>query len=409
MLFSNAIKNSSAGLPPLSDEGAWIAYLQGRGYATITPNTAIKVAAVFRCVDLVSKTMASLPLNLFKKIEGGREKAEDHPLYKLLYRLPNPTTTAFEFWQMYVTNLMLTRGAYAKIVRDKNGFIRQLWNIPTANVQKFFNTYNGERYIRVSLGNGRKETLREGDFMYTPGLRVNSDIDPENPLQIAADVLGLTTALNTFALDFFENGTNLGGFVEYPAAVKNEAYKKFKESWQETYAGVKNYHKIAFLEDGFKFHQLTKNLDESQALESRKFAVIEACRIFSVPPHKVFELDKATFDNIEQINIEYVQETVSPMAVRIEQTIFKDLLTAKEQDVYYAKFNENALLRGDTATRKDYYNTMRQIGVYSANDIREKEDENMIPASEGGDAYMVNGALVNMKYAKDNKPKGAAQ
>ena len=115
--------------------------------------------------------------------------------------------------------------------------------------------------------------------------------------------------------------------------------------------------------------------------------MIEACRVFGVPPHKVFEMDRATFNNIEQVNIEYVQEAVTPMSVRLEQTIYKDCLTSKEQDVYYAKFNQNALLRGDTATRTAYYNTMRQNGVYSANDILDKEDENRIPAEQGGDEY----------------------
>jgi HK97 family phage portal protein len=407
MIFRDRTKNNSVGgLPPASDEGAWIAYLQGRGYTTITAMTAIKVATVFRCVDLVSKTIASLPLNLLKKTAEGREKAENHNTYKLLYRLPNPTTTAFEFWHMYIFNLMLTRGAYAKIVRDRNGFIRQLWNVPTANVRKYFNNYNGERYIVVNLGNGRTETLREGEFMYSPGLRLNSDIDPENPIKIANDVLGLSMALDGFAKDFFENGTNLGGFVEYQEAVSDNAYERFRESWQETYAGVKNQHRIAFLEDGFKFSQLTKDLDKSQALESRKHEVLEICRMFGVPPHKVFELDKATFNNIEQINIEYVQEAVAPMTVRLEQTMYKDLLTTKEQDVYYQKFNVNALLRGDIATRTAYYHNARNDGWMNGDEIRDLEDMNNMPDGQGK-IYAINGNMIPVSSIPQNLPKGA--
>jgi HK97 family phage portal protein len=407
MIFRDITKNSSVGaLPPMSDEGAWIAYLQGRGYTTMTPMNALKIATVFRCVDLVAKTIASLPLILYRKTDTGREKADKHNLYKLLHMLPNPTTTAFEFWHMYIFNLMLTRGGFAKIVRDRNGFIRQLWNIPTANVYgPKANTVNGERYIRVVLSEGKSETLREGDFMYSPGLRMNSDIDPENPVTIAAEVLGLSRALDSFARDFFENGTNLGGFIEYPSEVSSSSFETFKKEWHEAYAGVMNQHKWAILEDGFKVHEITKDLDKSQALESRKHAVIEICRMFGVPPHKVFELDKATFDNIEQINIEYVQEAVAPMNVRLEQTMYKDLLTVREQDVFYSKFNVNALLRGDTATRKDYYNTMRQGGMMNADEIRELEEMNPIGEEEGGKVYLVNGNMISLKNAANNLPK----
>lgn len=191
---------------------------------------------------------------------------------------------------------------------------------------------------------------------------------------LRGQVLAMST--HGYAKDFFENGSNLGGFIECPESLSDTAYTRF--NWQATYSGVANQHKIGFLEDGLKFSQLGRNPNESQALESRKFEVTEICRIFGVPPYKVFDLDRATFSNIEQQNIEYVQESITPMAVRLEETIYKDLLTTAEQLVYYAKFNVNALLRGDIAARTTYYNSMRQNGVFSANDIRDMEDLNRI-------------------------------
>lgn len=397
----------ASALPALHDDGAWAAYLGAKGYR-VSAMTAIKVSAVLRCVDLVAKSMASLPLNLFKTTDGGRIKAVDHRLYKLLYRLPNRYTTAYEFWHMYVANLMLTRGAYAKIERNRAGFITALWNIPTANVSKFFNnTVNGERYIIVNLGNGKTETLREGDYMYTPGLRINSDIDPENPVMLAAEVLGLTLALNGYARDFFECGSNLGGFVKHPDIMEEESYKRFKESWSEKYAGVINQHRVAFLEDGMDFLPLGNDPEKSQALESRKFAVTEICRIFGVPPHKVFDLENATFSNIEHQNSEYVQDCIAPMAVRIEQTIYRDLLTYSEQETYYAKVNINALMRGDMAARSAYYHNARQDGWMSSNDIRELEDMDKLPPDQGGDVYAVNGNMIPLTAVPQNLPKGA--
>lgn len=405
--FGKVIEIKNESLPKPGNDAAWDAYLRGLGYNT-SANTAIKVSAVLRCVDVVSKTMASLPLNLFKVTSDGRIKAETHNLYKLLYRLPNKYTTSYEFWHMYIFNLMLTKGAYAKIVRDSSGFIRELWNIPTANVSNWqYNTVNGERYIFVSLSNGVTETLREGDFMYTPNLRFSSNEDPEDPIAIAADVLGLTRALNGYANDFFANGSNMGGFIEHPGTMSDEAYERFKETWQQTYAGVLNSHKVAFLEDGMKFSSLGKNPEESQALESRKFAITEICRLFGVPPHKAFDLEHATFSNIEQQNIEYVQESIDPMAVRLEQTIYRDLLTNKEQNVFYAKWNINALMRGDIAARTTYYHNARQDGWLNADDIRELEDMNKLPPGQGGDVYAVNGNMIPLSSIPQNMPKGA--
>lgn len=400
------ISNSTSDLPSISQNEEWSAYLAGRGYS-VSSNTALKVSAVIRCVDVVAKTMASLPLNLYETGERGKEKAVRHPVYKLIYRLPNRHTTAYEFWHMYIFNLMLTTGAYAKIVRNRSGFITALWNIPTSNVSGInINKENGERYIDVTL-DGVTERLRDGEFMFTPGLRFSDSDDPEDPVKIARDVLGLTMALNGYAKGFFENGTNLGGFIEYDGTISDQSYERFKQSWAKTYSGVTNSNKWAFLESGFKITQLGQKPNDSQALESRKFQITEVCRMFGVPPHKVFDLDRATFSNIEQQNIEYVQESITPMSVRIEQTIYKDLLTESEQMKYYAKFNVNALLRGDIAARTNYYHNARQDGWLNANDIRELEDMNRIPEDQGGDVYAVNGNLIPLSAVPQNLPKGA--
>lgn len=349
--------------------------------------------------------MSSLPLNLYQTTANGREKAVNHPLYKLLYRLPNPETTAYEFIHMFVFNLMLTKGAYAKIVRDRNGFITALWNIPTANTKPGRNSVSGERYIDVYADGMYLETLRDGNYMWTPGLRFTDATDPEDPLRIASEVLGLTMALNSYAEDYFKNGSNIGGFVELPNALGDESFARFKESWQASYEGVTNQHKIAFLEEGAKFHELGKTPEDSQALESRKFEILEICRIFGVPPHLCYDLDRSIFSNIEQQNISYVQDCLSPMSVRIEQSIYKDLLTVKEQDIYFSKFALNGLLRGDIAARTAYYNSARQNGWMNSTEIRELEDMSAIPEEDGGLAYLVNGNYISLKNAANNLPK----
>jgi HK97 family phage portal protein len=400
------IKNSYIQtLPSLSRDDAWGNYLSGKGYA-VSANTALKVAVVIRCVDVVAKTIASLGCHLQKETEQGKTKATNHPLYKILRMLPNPKTTSYEFWHLYIVNLMLSWGAFAKIERDQNGFIRGLWNIPTCRVtQQWNNLATDERYIDVTWSSGKPERLYEGEYMFTPGFRFRDETEPEDAIKIASEVLGLTMALNGYAKDYFENGSNMGGFIEYPNAVGMEAFHRFKDDWQKTYGGVMNQHKWAILEGGFKVNKMDSNPTDAQALESRKMQIEEVCRIWGVPPHKVFLLDRMTFNNVEQINIEYVQECLNPMSERLEQTIYKDLLTSKEQNKLSANFSTNKLLKGDTATRTSYYNTMRQNGVMSTNDIRDLEDMNRIPPELGGDEYYINGNMITLANAKGNLPK----
>jgi len=221
--------------------------------------------------------------------------------------------------------------------------------------------------------------------------------------------LGLTLKLNNYAKDFFENGSNLGGFITYPGKINEIAFAKFKEDWQKAYTSVQSQHKWAILEGGFDLKQLENNPANAQALESRKFQIIEVCRTMGVSPHKVFALEGVNYNSIEQLNIEFWQETIDPMDERLSQTIFKDLLLASETAKYYARFNTNKLLKGDTAARTAYYKAGRNDGWMSANDIRDLEDMNRIPLEEGGSAYLINGNMITLTNAQKNIPKGVKE
>jgi HK97 family phage portal protein len=409
--FEIGIKNQA--LPALSSDSDWTNYLKGAGYG-VSSDTALKIAVVIRCVDVVSKSMASMGCNLFRETKTGRELAKQHNLYRLLKYMPNRETTAYEFWSQYILNLMLTSGAYAKIVRDQNGFIQELWNIPTSHVTPYRNSVTGERYIEVvyppnSHTGIMGERIYESNMMYTPGIRINNEEQSEDFIRIAADVLGLTIHLNSYADDYFKNGSNLGGFITYPNGINETAFMKFKEDWGKAYSGVANSHKYAILEGGFDIKKFDSNPEQSQALESRKFQIIEVCRLFGVPPSKVFALETMTYNSMEQANIEYTNESLEPMNVRLAQTIHKDLLNSLEKKSYYANFDTKKLLKGDIAARTAYYHNARQDGWMSANDIRELEDMNDIPAEDGGNIYAINGNMIPITAIPLNLPKGATK
>ena len=405
--FHIGIKNEA--LPPLARDDAWQSYLKGAGYG-VSSDTALKIAVVLRCADVVSKSMASMGCNLFKETKTGRELAKQHNIYRLLKFMPNRETTAYEFWHMYIMNLMLTSGAYAKIVRDNNGFIREIWNIPTARVTPQRNEVTGERYIDVTYSSKSHtgimgERIYEANFLHTPGIRVNDEEQSEDFIRIAGKVLGLTINLNEYADDYFVNGSNMGGFISYPNGINETAFNKFKADWNKAYQGVTNSHKWAILEGGFAATKFDSNPEQSQALESRKFQIIEVCRLFGVPPSKVFALETMTYNSMEQAAIEYVQESLEPMNIRLSQSIYKDLLNFSEKKSYYAVFDTKSLLKGDIASRTSYFNTMRNNGILSANDIREIEGYNDIPDEDGGNALLVNGNFISLKNAQGNLPK----
>ena len=375
----------------------WLTSFLGSGYESkagikINHDTALKVSAVFACVNVISTTLASLPLTTYKRMKRGKEQAKNLNLYELLHDLPNPETTSFDFIIMYIVNLLLTGDAFAFIKRDGNGIIRELWNIPSGNVTIYRNKETAELFYKVKdPDKGIEVVYYKENIMHTRGMRFQSSDKSIDPIQIARDILGLSAALEEYGSNYFKNGANSGAVVEYPGAMKEDAFIRFKNSFNEKYAGIGNSSKVLFLENGTKYNKIGNNPNESQSLESRKFQVIEIARMFNVPPHKIMDLERATFSNIEQQSIDFVQSCIGPMCVRIEQTIYKDLLNTKERKNVFAKFNLNGLLRGDSTARKEFYQAGIQNGWFSPNDVRELEDLN---AYDGGDAYMVNGNMM---------------
>ncbi len=394
-----------ATLPGLGNDDGWAALL---GTGTMDSMMALKIGAVFRCVDLLSKTMASLPLHMMETTgDSAKRRARDHAIFNLVYALPNEYTTAYDFWQMFVANLLLTRGAFAKIVRNGRGQVTALWNIPTQNVSGVdADPATGQRSIIVSTEGG-SEKLLAGEFLYVPNFRFASDIDPHDPIAMAGKILGMTSDLNTLSASAYRTGVNPGGFLEAPGGLSDRAYTRLHEDFHKKYAGVQNAGKFLILEEGVKARTVDRDLEKTQALESRKFAVTEICRLFGVPPHLCMDLEHATFTNIEQQSLEFVRDAINPLSVRIEQAMYRDLLTPRERTRYYFKFNTNGLLRGDTAARTAYYNSARQNGWMNADEIRALEDMNPLPEGAGGELYTVNGNMISLKNVELNIPKGA--
>lgn len=207
-----------------------------------------------------------------------------------------------------------------------------------------------------------------------------------SPIMLMRQAIGLGQAAEEYGARFFGNGARPGGVLEYPGVLSDPAYKKIKEGWNSAHGGLSNAQRVAILEEGMTYKEVGMPPEDAQFLQTRKFQTVEIARAYLVPPHMLADLERATFSNIEQQGISFVIYTMRPWFVRWEQSIRQRLYLERDKGIYFSEFLVDALLRGDSAARSAFYTSMFQIGAYSQNDIREKENENPVP---GGDEYFV--------------------
>jgi len=385
----------------------------------VNEHTALQTTAVYACVRILAETVAGLPLHVYQyRMDGSKERFPQHPLYNLLHNEPNPEMTSFVFRETLMSHLLLWGNAYAQIVRNGRGQPVALYPL-LPNKMDVSRAPNGElryTYYRDVDESGLKPkggyvTLRKDEVLHIPGLGFDGLIG-YSPIAMAKNAIGMALATEEYGASFFANGANPGGVLEHPGVIKD--VQRVKDSWNAAYQGSGNAHRIAVLEENMHFQAIGIPPEQAQFLETRKFQINEIARIFRVPPHMVGDLEKSSFSNIEQQSLEFVKFTLDPWVVRWEQSLCQALLLPSEKSDVFIRFNLDGLLRGDYASRMTGYATGRQNGWLSANDIRELEDMNRIPASEGGDLFLVNGSMTKLVQAgafagKESPEKQATQ
>ena len=369
----------------------------------VTERSAMQMTAVYSCVRILAEAVAGLPLHLYKYTDGGgKEKALDHPLYRLLHDEPNPEMSSFVFRETLMTHLLLWGNAYAQVIRNGKNEVIALYPL-MPNKMSVDRDENGRLYYTYYRGPDEaiknKEfavTLQPSDVLHIPGLGFDGLVG-YSPIAMAKNAIGMAIACEEYGAKFFANGAAPGGVLEHPGTIKDP--QRVRESWQSTFGGSGNANKIAVLEEGMKYTPIGISPEQAQFLETRKFQINEIARIFRVPPHMVGDLEKSSFSNIEQQSLEFVKYTLDPWVIRWEQSIQRALLSHDEKAQYFVKFNVEGLLRGDYQSRMNGYAIGRQNGWMSANDIRELENLDRIPAEDGGDLYLINGNMLPLKDA----------
>jgi HK97 family phage portal protein len=394
----------------------WLIEMFGGGRSgatgvTVTPATSLQCTAVFACVRVVSEGVASLPLKVYRRLEGGgKAPATEHPLYPILHDSPNPEQTSFEFREMLQAHLELRGNAYAEIVRGRGNQILELWPLHPDGIRIERRPSGLVYFVKVpgqlAKQQGREEVPLAADrVLHLRGLS-SDGVMGLSPIQVASEAIGLAIAVEEYGARFFGNGAQPGGVIEMPGTLGDEATKKFKASWAEAHQGLTTAHRVAILEGGMTWKQIGLQNEHAQFLETRKYQVAEIARIFRVQLHKIMDLEHATFSNIEHQAIEHVVDTIRPRCVRNEQAMNLKLLAPNERGQYFVEHLLDALLRGDTATRTQALQLQFINGALTLDEWREIENRNPLPDGLGR-THFVPLNLVPIERAGEVTPPAA--
>lgn len=382
-IIANALKRAQT-VDPKHPRDPGLVDLFGFGAATTsgvsvtaTPESAMRFSAVFACVKTISETLSILPLILYARMDdGGRERAREHPLYSVLHDAPNEEMTSNEYEEAALGHLLLRGNHYSEIITDNNGDVRALWPLRPDRV----------RPVRLPQSERLAYEVRVekmGDAVTLPARRILhiralswDGIMGLSPIAMARESLGIGIAAEEYAARFYSGDGAVPVTLQHPGRMSEEAYQRLRKSWAERYGGLSGKQRAAILEEGMKAETIGLSQEDAQFIETRKFQVEDIARFYRMPLHKIQSMDRATFSNIEQQNIDFIQDTIMPWAVRWERAINARLLTRQERSRMFAEYLMDGLLRGDSQQRAEFYSRAIQWGWMDRNEVRARENLN---------------------------------
>ena len=362
----------------------------------VSPALALKLTAVFGCVRVLAESVGMLPCFLYQATDNGRIKAPKEKLYSLLYIAPNEYMTPQEFWEYLIGCLCLRGNFYAYKVKVFGEVVELLPLLPDSVQPKLNEKW--EPVYQVTFPDGSYKTLSQEEIWHVRTFTTDSLVGL-SPISYARQAIGLGLATEEHGARLFNNGAVPRGVLQTDDSLTDEAYKHLKDSFQEQHQGLSNAHKPMILEKGLKWSNISMSAEDAQFLDTRKFQLEEICRIFRVPLHMLQNTDRATFNNIENLGMGFVNYSLVPYLTRIEQRINNGLVSKEKRGQFYAKFNVGALLRGDMKSRYESYATGINWGILSPNECRDLEERN---PREGGDVYLTPMNMTTKPQDNDN-------
>lgn len=353
----------------------------------ITPENAMGVSAYYACLRNVAEDIGKLPVIVYKRdANGNKTRDAEHPLYHLLHVSPNPDMSAQTFFETLTHWAAGWGNGFAEIITNGRNAPMELWPIHPARVREVVRREGKLTYMVLPPEMTGEVQAVPGDRMFH--LRgLGNGFFGYSVLKAAAETLGLSRAVEFFGAAYFGNGTTPAGVLTHPEKLGDEEFARLQASWDETHGGASASFKPVILEEGMTWTPIGVPPEQAQFLKTREFQVIEVCRWFRMPPHKIQSLAGATFSNIEQQALEYVVDTLYSWMRRIEAEIARKLIVPTWGNTYVAEFLAEALLRPDSAARSKFYGDMQRNGNMTINEVRARENLNGI--GEAGDQHFV--------------------
>jgi HK97 family phage portal protein len=368
-------------LPDTNKSSIFKLFVDGN-VGVIDSDTAMRHTAVYSCVDIITSSLASVALNVYKKDNGKRVLADTHPLYDILKYSPNSYLTRFDYIRMVFQDILLRGNHYSQVVRNQKGEIIGLYPLIADNMQVKLRQ-NG-RKVFVYQTADKQYALNQDEILHILGLPDKDGLTGLNPIEYNRKAIELSMTTEQFGINFFKNGANGSGILYHDKVLSDTAYERLRKEFADKYTGLMNSGKPLILEDGLKYERLSLSNEDSQFLDTRRFQKTEIAALFKVPPYMLGDMSKATFNNMEQMMTNFVMNCLMPHAVNFELAVKKYLLRNKS---FYVKFNLNSLMRGDFKTRTEGYRTLINIGVLTPNEVRELEEFNA-KGAEADELYM---------------------
>ncbi|MFZ1363971.1 MAG: phage portal protein [Brachymonas denitrificans] len=338
----------------------------------VNPATAQSISAVYACVQAISETVASLPLILYRRNGDDRERASDHPLYRVLHEQANEQQTALEFREWMQACVLLRGNAYARIVTGWDGQVRQLIPLSPDRVQVL--DVAGKLAYDYTNKDGKVTRLLAGEVLHLRHRAGDDGVMGVSPITAAREVVQLAMAERDHGNASFSNAARLSGVLTAPGVLKPEQREALKTSWASQYSGVSNAGKTPVLENGMTFSPVSMSNEDSQWLASRQFSVEEVARLFRVPPTVIGDLRHGNYSNSVEMARQFVTLTLRRHLLMWEQGISHKLLTDAGRRIYFAEHSVEGLLRGDAVNRADFYDKGIASGWLTIDEARKLEN-----------------------------------
>ena len=389
---------------------------ENRSGIRIDERTSMAVSDWYKAVAVISDPVATLPLKVYKDLGVGKGKqdATNHYLYPIVHSRPNDWMTSSTWLRIQMGHILNWGDWYSYIDRNEfTGRTQALWpllphthrlDVSTGVPRHFFKRM---LYPEVDGGpQGYEIELKEEELLHVPGMGYDG-IRGYNPMLLHAEALGLSKGAEKQSAAFYGNGALASGFFSFPPGVPQlspTAEKRFIDLWNQNHQGPSESGKIGLLYEGMTFQKMSVDPLTAQHIDVRKFQRTDIAGLLKIPPHMLGDPDPISDNNVEHISLSFLRDALMPWFVRIEQEFNRKLFMPREIDKYFVKFNVNAMMRGDTAARTQFYREMFYVGAYSDNMILESEDLN--PIGPEGDTHFVQLNLIPLNRAVEEPVPG---